>query len=507
MSDNNNKNKNQNTTKTNIEKDLNKNEANLRNIFKNADDIVFRKIEGGQNQKINMLLVYVDGMTTKESISEYAVQNLMMNLNLENLEKSPDNEILNAVSKTNIAILEVKALLTLEECVDKMLSGETVLLIDTCTKGIMLSSRGWPMRGVQEPAAETLIRGARDGFNETMKVNITLIRRRIRDPKLKVKYTQVGSRSKTDMAIMYIEDLVNKTVLDTVEKRIKNIDIEAILESSYIEEMIEDDSYSLFPQIENTERPDAAASALLEGRVVIAVDNTPTVLIAPAIFVSFMQSSEDYYERWLPSCITRMIRYVALPIVMLLPALYVAVTQFHPNMLPTQLALYVAASRANVPFPPYFEALLMELVIELVREASMRITTPVGSTIGLVGGLVIGQSSVEAGLITPLAVIIVALTAIASFTIPSYNFSTTLRMIRFAFILLAAIFGLFGISIGLSVLIIHLCTLKSCGIPYMSPLSSFIENRSDLKDTIIRPRIKNMVRKPKYLQAEKEKGN
>jgi spore germination protein len=216
----------------------------------------------------------------------------------------------------------------------------------------MLSSRGWPMRGVQEPSAETLIRGARDGFNETMKVNITLIRRRIRDPKLKVKYTQVGSRSKTDMAIMYIEDLVNKTVLDTVEKRIKNIDIEAILESSYIEEMIEDDSYSLFPQIENTERPDAAASALLE--VVIAVDNTPTVLIAPAIFVSFMQSSEDYYERWLPSCITRMIRYVALPIVMLLPALYVAVTQFHPNMLPTQLALYVAASRANVPFPPYF---------------------------------------------------------------------------------------------------------------------------------------------------------
>jgi spore germination protein len=164
----------------------------------------------------------------------------------------------------------------------------------------------------------------------------------------------------------------------------------------------------------------------------------------------------------------------------------------------------VAASRANVPFPPYFEALLMELVIELVREASFRITTPVGSTIGLVGGLVIGQSSVEAGLITPLAVIVVALTAIASFTIPSYNFGATLRLIRFGFIILAATFGLFGISIGLSFLIIHLCTLKSCGIPYMTPFTSFVENKRDLKDTIVRPRISKMVRKPDYLHMEKK---
>ncbi|MGB4439144.1 MAG: spore germination protein [Sedimentibacter sp.] len=497
---------NKQETQTKIEKDLNKNESALREIFKNANDIIFRKLEGGQNHKLKMLIVYVDGMTTKEAISEYAIEKLLLNLDLEKLENGPDSELQNAIVKTSIAISEVQSLLTIEECVDKVLSGETVLLLDTCSKGIMLASRGWPMRGIQEPSAETLIRGARDGFNETMKVNITLIRRRIRDPKLKVKYTQVGTRSKTDIAIMYIEDIVNKTVLDTVEKRIKNIDIEAILESSYIEEMIEDDSYSIFPQIENTERPDAAASAVLEGRVVITVDNTPSVLIAPAIFVSFMQSSEDYYERWLPSCMTRMIRYIALPIVMLLPALYVAVTQYHPNLLPTQLALYVAASRANVPFPPYFEALLMELVMELVREASLRITSPVGSTIGLVGGLVIGQSSVQAGLITPLAVIIVALTAIASFAIPSYNFSASLRLIRFAFIILAATFGLFGISIGLCILIIHLCTLKSCGVPYMTPFSSFVENRKDLKDTIVRPRIKNMVHKPRYLQIEKEKG-
>ncbi len=496
----------ENKIETKIETDLNKNIAILKETFKDTDDIIYRRLECGKNQKIKMGVVYIDGMTDKDSVSEYAIDNLISNLDLAELEKNAEKELQGAIAKTSISILEVKPILTIEDSVLKVLSGETVLFIDTCSKAIMLSSRGWPMRGVSEPSTETVLRGARDGFNETMKVNLTLIRRRIRDPKLKVKYMQIGSVSKTDIAIMYIEDKVNEEVLETVQKRLNNINIEAVLESSYIEELIEDDNYSPFPQVENTERPDAAASALLEGRVVIAVDNTPTVLMAPAIFTAFMQSSEDYYERWLSSCMIRIIRYIALPITILLPAMYVAITSFHPNMLPTELALYVAASRANVPFPAYFEAFLMELVIELIREAAIRIIGPVGSTIGLVGGLVIGQSSVEAGLITPLAVIVVALTAIASFTIPSYNFSTSLRMIRFAFIFLAATMGLFGISIGLCILIIHLCTLKSFGIPYLSPFSSFVENKKDLKDTIIRHKIHNLVHRPQYLRSKKEKG-
>jgi spore germination protein len=500
------KNNNNNKIETKIETDLNKNITKLKEIFKDTDDIIYRRLECGKDKKLKMAVIYVDGMTNKESVSEYAIDNLISNLDLSELENNPEKELQGAISKTSISVLEVKSVLTIEDSVDKILSGETVLFIDTCSKAIMLSSRGWPMRGISEPSTETVLRGARDGFNETMKVNLTLIRRRIRDPKLKVKYMQIGSISKTDIAIMYIEDIVNENVLEAVQKRLNNINIEAVLESSYIEELIEDDNFSPFPQVENTERPDAAASALLEGRVVIAVDNTPTVLLAPAIFTAFMQSSEDYYERWLSACMIRIIRYMALPITILLPAMYVAITSFHPNMLPTDLALYVAASRANVPFPAYFEAFLMELVIELIREAATRIVGPVGSTIGLVGGLVIGQSSVEAGLITPLAVIVVALTAIASFTIPSYNFSTSLRMIRFAFIFLAATMGLFGISIGLCILIIHLCTLKSFGIPYLSPFSSFIENKNDLKDTIIRHKINNLVHKPQYLKSKKEKG-
>jgi spore germination protein len=315
---------------------------------------------------------------------------------------------------------------------------------------------------------------------------------------------QIGTVSKTDIALIYMEGKVNKPVLEELKYRLSKIDIEAVLESSYIEELIEDHNLSPFPQVENTQRPDAAASAIIEGRVVIGVDNTPQVLIVPAIMAVFMQSSEDYYERWLPSCIIRMFRYLALPITVLLPALYVAITSFHPNMIPTELVLYIGASRAKVPFPVWVEASIVELLMELIREAGMRIVGPIGSTIGIVGGLVIGQASVEAGLISPLVIIIVALTTISSFAIPSYNFSTALRLLRFVFIILAATLGLFGVALGVCLLLTHLCSLKSMGIPYMAPFSSFVENKRDLRDTIIRPMIKNMVHKPQYLKKNKK---
>ncbi|HBB30078.1 MAG TPA: spore germination protein [Clostridiales bacterium] len=486
-----------------INSKLNQTILALKEILKDADDIIYRTIECGKKQKIKMCLIYVDGMTTKEAVSQFAIETLMEFFDLNNFEKNTTQELDRIASLTSIATSEISSVDNISTAVNKILSGETMLFIDGSTKAIMISSRGWPMRSISEPVAETLLRGPRDGFNETLKVNITLIRRRIKDPKLKVKYMQVGTKSKTDVAIMYLEDRVNRQVLEELQKRLSKINIEAVLESSYIEELIEDDNYSPFPQVENTQRPDAAASAIYEGRVVIGVDNTPQVLMVPAIMTVFMQSSEDYYERWLSACMIRIVRYLALPITILLPALYVAITTFHPNMLPTGLALYVAASRAKVPFPAWFEASLIEITMELIREAGMRIVGPIGSTIGIVGGLVIGQAAVEAGLISPLVIIIVALTTISSFAIPSFNFSTSLRMLRFVFIILAATLGLFGVSLGICILLTHLCALKSMGVPYMTPFSSFVENKPDLMDTIIRHRIKNMVHKPEYLRRKK----
>ncbi len=493
---------NKNTIKD-INSKLNQTILALKEILKDTDDIIYRTIECGKKQKIKMCLIYVDGMTTKEAVSQFAIETLMEFFDLNNFEKNTTQELDRIASLTSIATSEISSVDNISTAVNKILSGETMLFIDGSTKAIMISSRGWPMRSISEPVAETLLRGPRDGFNETLKVNITLIRRRIKDPKLKVKYMQVGTKSKTDVAIMYLEDRVNRQVLEELQKRLSKINIEAVLESSYIEELIEDDNYSPFPQVENTQRPDAAASAIYEGRVVIGVDNTPQVLMVPAIMTVFMQSSEDYYERWLSACMIRIVRYLALPITILLPALYVAITTFHPNMLPTGLALYVAASRAKVPFPAWFEASLIEITMELIREAGMRIVGPIGSTIGIVGGLVIGQAAVEAGLISPLVIIIVALTTISSFAIPSYNFSTSLRMLRFVFIILAATLGLFGVSLGICILLTHLCALKSMGVPYMTPFSSFVENKPDLMDTIIRHRIKNMVHKPEYLRRKK----
>lgn len=493
-----------NTNNTGIHIKLSQTILSLKEIFKDADDIIYRTIESGKKEKIKMCFVYVDGLTAKEDVSEYAIETLMMSFDLVEFEKNSAKEIDRLASLKGIATSEISTIDNLNTAVDKILSGETVLFIDGCTKAIMISSRGWPMRGISEPVAETLLRGPRDGFNETLKVNITLIRRRLKDPKLKVKYMQIGTVSKTDIALIYMEGKVNKPVLEELKYRLSKIDIEAVLESSYIEELIEDHNLSPFPQVENTQRPDAAASAIIEGRVVIGVDNTPQVLIVPAIMAVFMQSSEDYYERWLPSCIIRMFRYLALPITVLLPALYVAITSFHPNMIPTELVLYIGASRAKVPFPVWVEASIVELLMELIREAGMRIVGPIGSTIGIVGGLVIGQASVEAGLISPLVIIIVALTTISSFAIPSYNFSTALRLLRFVFIILAATLGLFGVALGVCLLLTHLCSLKSMGIPYMAPFSSFVENKRDLRDTIIRPMIKNMVHKPQYLKKNKK---
>lgn len=251
----------------NIDRDLNSTISTLKSILVDNDDIVYRMIDCGEDKKVKMCIVYVDGMTNKEDVMNFAIENLMDYLKLDEFEKNSGKELDRIIAQRRVAISEIAAIPDIEQGIDKILSGETMLYIDGCSKAIMLSSRGWPMRGVSEPTAETVIRGPQDGFNETLKVNIALIRRRIRDPKLKVKYMQIGTKSKTDIALFYLEDKVNRKVLEELKRRLKKIDIEAILESSYIEEMIEDNTYSPFPQVENTQRPDAAASAILEGRL------------------------------------------------------------------------------------------------------------------------------------------------------------------------------------------------------------------------------------------------
>lgn len=407
-------------------------------------------------------------------------------------------DILQAITTRSLPNAEVSESETIKETIDAILSGDTALLIDGCDSAIIISSRGWPTRGIEESSSETAYRGPRDGFNETLKFNISLIRRRIKDPKLKVKMHKIGVRSKTDVAVMYIEDIANDMFLREVNKRLDNIDVDAIIESSILEEFIQDDPYSPFPQIENTERPDAVAASLYEGRIALIVDNTPSVLIAPATIGTLMQSTEDYYSRWPIATIVRIIRYMAAFVAVLSPALFISVTSFNPGVLPTRLAFYVAGTRVNVPFPSVIEAFLMELTIEFLREAGTRISGPIGTTIGIVGGLIIGQAAVEAGIVSPLMIIVVAVTAIATFALPSYEVSAALRTYRFILMIFAAVLGIYGVMLGVIIMATHIVNLNSFGIPFASPYSGLGLTDGDIKDTLIKVPIRNLKYRPKF---------
>ena len=471
---------------TKLEKDIDKNLEMFKETLVDCDDVIYREVLVGKKGDYKVALIYVDGMANRDMLNRDVLSNLMISSRIaEPDERTIKTKIHELIFDQNITTTEIKELETLEECITNILSGETILLLDKSDKPLVIASRGFVTRGVSEPSTEAVVRGPRDGFVETARMNTALIRRRIRDPKLKIKVRQIGRRSKTDVNIMYIEDLVNRRALELVEERLNTIDIDAVLDSGFVEQLIEDDWKSPFPQMQNTERPDTAAAALYDGRIVIVVDNTPFILVVPTTFNALLQAAEDYYERWTIASVVRILRYICVFLSLLAPSLYVALTSFHPQMIPTKLALFLGASRSGVPFPAIVEALIMELTIEILREAGVRLPGPIGATIGIVGGLVIGQAAVEAGIVGPLMVITVAVTAISSFAIPSYNLAIGFRLLRFLFIFAAGALGLYGVTLVFLVLVVHLCSLKSFGIPFMSPFVTYVDNFENLKDTFV----------------------
>lgn len=483
----------------NISKNLKDNIETLEDIFKDCDDITYRFIDIGNVQKTKTCFIFYDGLIDTHLISEYAIQLLISTSESQDFDLTDiKSDLSNTLSKEAIAIPDVEEEEDMNTIVDKILAGETALFVDGANTALVLSSRGWPSRGVGEPETETVARGPRDGFSESLRINTTLVRRRIRDSNLKIKNKQIGRRSKTDIAIMYIEDIVDDELLKETMERLDKVDIDGILDSATLEYLIEDNYLSPFPQIQNTERPDTVAASILEGRIGIIVDNTPFALILPATIGTLLQSPEDYYSRWTITTVVRLLRIIAAFIVTLAPALYIAITSFHPGLIPTKLTYYLAASRINVPFPAVIEAFLMELTIELLRESGGRISGPIGTTIGIVGGLIIGQAAVEAGIVSPLMVIIVAITTIAAFAIPSYELSSGLRFSRFIFMFLAALLGLYGIMLGIVVLLTHLVKLNSFGIPFSAPYTGLGVKEGDLRDTLIKAPSQKLGLRPAF---------
>lgn len=474
--------------KDNISLNVDENMEYVKKLFEGNSDVVFREFYIG---KYKAGLIYIDGMGDKLLLDNFVLESLMLDGKYVVDLKDIKDRIL--------TVSDIKENDKLSNGINAVLSGDTIMLIDGINSCYVIATRSFPTRGISEPSQETVVRGGREGFSEVVRFNTALIRRRIRDTRLKLEPMSLGVRSKTDCIITYIDDIVNKEVLEELKRRMDSIDIDAVLDSGYVEQLIEDNILSPFPQIQSTERPDVVAAALYEGRVAVLVDNSPIALIVPATLPNLFQSPDDYYQRWISASIVRMLRLLAIFISIITPSLYVAVTSFHTAIIPTKLAYSIAASREGVPFPAFVEALIMEVSLALLTEATIRLPKPIGSTIGIVGGLIIGQAAVSAGIVSPIMIIVVSLTVIATYVTPNYQASNAIRIIRLFTIVASAIIGLYGIMLVLIITLIHMVRLKSFGMPYLAPVVN--TSKGDLKDLLLRFPLKDMKERPQYMNT------
>ncbi|WP_442951527.1 spore germination protein [Paenibacillus sp. GYB004] len=479
---------------------LQPNLRHIRQVLGNSGDLIIREFPVGPNARLNAAILYTDGLVDAPSVQSFILESLMTDLDKAELEKAirTGRNVLHYLKDHALTVSGIQPLLDCNKLFNALLSGSVIFLLDGYDEGFAIDLSKHEHRQVSEPAVESVVRGPREGFTENLRINTALVRRKIKDRNLWMENRTIGTVTQTEVAVMYIRGIVNGQIVEEVRARLDRIDIDGILESGYIEELIQDETFTPFPTIYNTERPDVIAAELLEGKVAIFVDGTPFVLIVPALFVSFLHSAEDYYQRADISTLLRMIRYVGFFTALLAPSLYIAITTFHQEMLPTQLLISLAAQREGIPFPAFIEALMMEITFEILREAGLRMPRAIGQAVSVVGTLVIGQAAVEAGIVSAAMVIVVSITAISSFVFPAVNMSISIRMLRFPLMILAATFGLFGTIFGLLALVLHLCSLRSFGVPYMSPFAPF--HLEEQKDTIFRLPLWMMRKRPRSIR-------
>lgn len=485
--------------------DLDTNVKNIEMLFENCMDIVKREVELGTEKKIRIYGIYTDGLVNRDILEKTL---LSIAFNYKNLEGqiNDNNTPTQIIMQHFSATFDVKEVDKMDDLVKAILSGDSAIFVDQSEKALVISTRGWPGRSVSEPDAESVVRGPRDGFTETIRFNTVMVRRRIRDTKLKVKTISYGTRSRTDIAIMYMEDIAKPELVEEITNRLDKYVIDGIFDSGYIEQLIEDSWKSPFPQTQATERPDKFAASLLEGRVGILVDNSPFGIIVPTTLNAFYQASEDYYQRWHIMSFIRILRYLVSFLSFTLPGLYVATLNFQPTMLPTPFAVSIAASREGVTFSTVAEIVVMELIFELFREAGIRAPGAIGHVIGLVGGIVIGQAAVDANIVSPMVIIIISFTAICTFAVPDYSLTSAYRLIRYMFIALSAFLGLYGFLIAFLILVIHLSSLESFNVPYLAPYNVSDRNGfKDLKDTLLRFPTFMQTTRPIFARSEQRR--
>ncbi|MEN2766637.1 spore germination protein [Ornithinibacillus xuwenensis] len=473
---------------SNINSNLNKTVDSFKTIYSYPDnqDVVLRNIHiSGSNKKAAIL--FINTITNAKSIEDYVISPLLQN---QDSSKQIDE------------IITVQSLQTknkISEIVTHINNGNAALFVEGENKAYLLGATNFEGRNVEKAENENVVKGSKEAFNEKSATNISLIRKRIKSESLVVESLIISKRSKNDLFIVYEKDLVNDKLLQNVKDRVNALDVDAIQNLSLLEQQIEERKYSIFPTILYTERPDRAASFIEDGYIVLLMDNSPDSLVLPATFWSFYHTSEDHYLRFPYGNFTRFLRILALFISLFTSSLYVAVVTFHAEMVPPDLLLAIAATREKVPFPAAIEVFIMEIAFELIREAGLRVPSPIGPTIGIVGALILGQAAVQANIVSPIVVIIVALGGLSSFAIGDISMNFTVRIGRLLLLFAASFMGLYGITALFTMAIFYMVSIKSFGVPYLSPLTP---NYKSSKDTIFRRVLQKETFRPGYLKPK-----
>lgn len=482
--------------KIKISDNIKENEKYIRERCRNCADILIRPMRLGEENKIDCLMVYIEVAVSNMMLDDSALGKMINHF----WEIAPD-QIQEFVRNNSLGIADVKKLEDMEEAIRALLTGNAIFFIDGYNKAMKISSKGYPSMGVSEAESEKVLRGSREGFSDSVKTNSALVRKRIRDTRLKVEETTVGLRSGTTVQVLYIEDIVNEELLEKIKNRMEEYVVDGILDSGMLEQMTDENWISPFPQYQTTERPDRASLELLNGKVVLLCDNSPEALILPGTFNGFMESSEDWYHHFEMASFLRMLRYLALVTATLLPGLYLAVIRFHTQILPGNLILSFAEAREGVPFSSVTELVFLELSFELIREAGVRVPGALGNAIGIVGGLIIGQAAVSANLVSPIVVMIVALTALGSMVIPDEEFASAFRLLKYMFLFLGDFLGMYGIVLGVYMTVAHLAGLLSFGLPYLSPFVRK-ESAGNTGEGILRIPFLKRIRRPAYARKQ-----
>ncbi|MDR3589715.1 MAG: spore germination protein [Negativicutes bacterium] len=467
---------------------LDDNEQLLREVFRDCDDLRYRSFAAGGARA---MLVYLHGMTDLTLLEKNVLETLMDPANQQQTRVTVEALVDRLITSAGLWVRKAAG-----DVITDVMGGYTLLLVDGIAEVLVVDTVKYVKRQVTESKVEGLARGPHDAFTETLEDNLVLLRRRSRDPNLKVRVLQLGERSKTRLATVYVDGIVNPELVTEVQRRLERIKVDQITLAATVEEWIIDQPWSPFPQTIITERPDTVASALYEGRVGLMLDNTPQALIVPCTLSSLLQTVEDYTVQPVIASVMRLTRYLTALLGIFLPAMYIAIVSYHPGMLPTTLAISVAEIRAKTPYPAFMEVLIMEFILEVFQEAVIRMPEKIAPAATIVGGFVIGTTLVQSGLVNAMLVVATAGTAIASYTMPSYNLSLALRWLRVPVIMLAAVLGFFGILLGYLVIVVHMCSLRSFGESYLGGLFD-ITLLEDMQDKLIRLPARLMGERPK----------